>query len=166
MGLDMSLYRQKRNRGKLSARIRWNEATEVAYWRKANAIHKWFVDNIQDHQDDCGEYIVPREKLVELLETVEEVLDSTYLAKGKVRNGWRFIKIFGKLVKKYNYEDGKVVKRARIAKKLLPTSEGFFFGSTDYNESYYRDLKYTRDVLREILHEYNDKEVIIYSSSW
>ncbi len=27
---------------------------EVAYWRKANAIHKWFVENVQDGQDDCA----------------------------------------------------------------------------------------------------------------
>lgn len=26
---------------------------EVGYWRKANAIHKWFVDNVQDGEDDC-----------------------------------------------------------------------------------------------------------------
>ena len=28
-------------------------AEEVAYWRKANAIHQWFVDNVQDGEDDC-----------------------------------------------------------------------------------------------------------------
>ena len=26
---------------------------EVAYWRKANAIHSWFVDNVQNGTDDC-----------------------------------------------------------------------------------------------------------------
>ena len=26
---------------------------EVAYWRKANAIHRWFVKNVQDGEDDC-----------------------------------------------------------------------------------------------------------------
>jgi len=29
---------------------------EFLYWRKANHIHKWFVDNIQDGNDDCGRY--------------------------------------------------------------------------------------------------------------
>ena len=28
-------------------------ADEVAYWRKANAIHAWFVENVQDGEDDC-----------------------------------------------------------------------------------------------------------------
>jgi hypothetical protein len=41
---------------------------EVAYWRKVNAVHQWFVDNVQDGEDDCHEYGVPREKLQELLD--------------------------------------------------------------------------------------------------
>lgn len=32
--------------------------TEIAYWRKANHIHKWFVDNVQYGVDDCGTYEV------------------------------------------------------------------------------------------------------------
>jgi hypothetical protein len=27
--------------------------TTVAYWRKANAIHSWFVQNVQDGVDEC-----------------------------------------------------------------------------------------------------------------
>jgi hypothetical protein len=38
----------------------------VGYWRKANAIHGWFVKNVQDGVDDCRPYFVPREKLMEL----------------------------------------------------------------------------------------------------
>lgn len=40
----------------------------VAYWRKANQIHGWFVDNVQRGEDDCGEYFVSKEQLTELLE--------------------------------------------------------------------------------------------------
>ena len=40
---------------------------DIAYWRKANQIHKWFVDNIQDGNDDCGNYIVTKEQLERLL---------------------------------------------------------------------------------------------------
>jgi len=36
------------------------------YWRKANAIHKWFVDNCQDGTDDCRASQVGREQLIEL----------------------------------------------------------------------------------------------------
>lgn len=33
----------------------------VAYWRKANQIHDWFVKNVQDGIDECQEAYVPRE---------------------------------------------------------------------------------------------------------
>ena len=38
----------------------------VGYWRKANAIHGWFVNELADGVDECQEIRVPREKLVEL----------------------------------------------------------------------------------------------------
>ncbi len=47
---------------------------EVMYWRKSNAIHKWFVDNVQNGKDDCGDYEVSREDLQKLLAVIEEVL--------------------------------------------------------------------------------------------
>ena len=46
----------------------------VAYWRKANAIHGWFVRELQDGKDDCDKYFVPLEKLKELVATCESVL--------------------------------------------------------------------------------------------
>ena len=45
----------------------------VGYWRKFNALHKWFVDNIQDEEDDCGEYWIPEEKLKQLLTILEKI---------------------------------------------------------------------------------------------
>lgn len=52
MGLDMYLTDSNGN--------------EVGYWRKANAIHGWFVDTVQNGVDDCGKYEVTYEQLVEL----------------------------------------------------------------------------------------------------
>jgi hypothetical protein len=40
---------------------------DAMYWRKANAIHAWFVKNCQDGTDDCGEYYVSREQLKALM---------------------------------------------------------------------------------------------------
>lgn len=54
----------------------------VGYWRKANAIHAWFVKNVQDGKDDCGYYYVSREKLVELLAEVEFVLEGEKAEQG------------------------------------------------------------------------------------
>jgi hypothetical protein len=46
----------------------------VAYWRKANHIHKWFVDHVQKGVDDCREYSVSRDQLQLLVDTCKLVL--------------------------------------------------------------------------------------------
>jgi hypothetical protein len=48
---------------------------EAMYWRKANAIHYWFVQNIQSGADDCREYLVTRDNLRSLLRVCESVLE-------------------------------------------------------------------------------------------
>jgi len=53
---------------------------QVAYWRKANQIHKWFVDNVQDGEDNCREYSVDREQLQKLLDTCYKVKADASLA--------------------------------------------------------------------------------------
>lgn len=39
----------------------------VGYWRKANAIHGWIVENCADGVDECQDIYIPREKAQELL---------------------------------------------------------------------------------------------------
>lgn len=53
---------------------------ETGYWRKANQIHKWFVDNVQEGNDDCKEYFVPEEKLKKLLTLCKLVKDNPKMA--------------------------------------------------------------------------------------
>ncbi len=57
-----------------------NISLPVGYWRKANAIHDWFVKNVQKGEDDCGDYYVSSEQLMELKETCEKVIDDISLA--------------------------------------------------------------------------------------
>ena len=45
-----------------------------AYWRKANQIHSWFVREVQNGNDNCGEYYVSQEQLRELLDLVKRTL--------------------------------------------------------------------------------------------
>ena len=45
----------------------------VAYWRKANAIHKWFCD-LDGGRDECQDILVPRDKLIELRELCLSVI--------------------------------------------------------------------------------------------
>ena len=47
---------------------------EIGYWRKANAIHKWFVENVQDGENNCGYYEVEREQLKKLREEIKKKL--------------------------------------------------------------------------------------------
>ena len=48
---------------------------DAMYWRKANAIHGWFVEKCQDGRDECQETYIPREKLVELRDLCQSILN-------------------------------------------------------------------------------------------
>ena len=52
----------------------------VGYWRKANHIHAWFVQNVQNGEDDCGRYYVSEEQLRELLAECEKIKNNKDLA--------------------------------------------------------------------------------------
>lgn len=96
-----------------------------AYWRKANQIHNWFVENVQDGKDDCGDYYVSRSQLEELRELCQRVLASTRLVPGEIYAGTTYsnenpegdIKI----------EEGQVLGSPQLAAELLPPRSGFFF---------------------------------------
>ena len=47
---------------------------QVGYWRKANHVHKWFVDHVQGGEDECRPHSVSREDLERLREVCNEVL--------------------------------------------------------------------------------------------
>ena len=47
---------------------------EIAYWRKSNHIHAWFVKNVQGDEDDCGEYPVSANHLKQLLAVLKAAL--------------------------------------------------------------------------------------------
>lgn len=118
---------------------------EVAYWRKANAIHEWFIQNCNEGNDQCVDIWVDRTKLQELYDTCVLVRDSIVLVKARLKNGYTMDEN-GK--KKYNYIDGKKIKDSSVAEDLLPTQSGFFFGGTDYDEFYLEDINHTIEVLK------------------
>lgn len=98
---------------------------EVAYWRKANAVHKWFVDNVQDGIDDCQRHRpVTKDDLLKLKELCDEVLKDHSLAE-------KLLPIFpGFFFGSLDYdEDGyfaKIEYTAEICKKLAD-DDGFDF---------------------------------------
>ena len=111
----------------------------VAYWRKANAIHGWFVRELANGVDECQSILVTRENLVTLREKADAML--------RVPANFR----------------------ANVAEKSgLPTTGGFFFGSYDYDEWYMEDMKNTVSQLDKILESvpadrWTD---FIYRASW
>jgi hypothetical protein len=137
--------------------------TTVAYWRKANAIHQWFVDNIQDEVDNCESYYVEDSDLRVLMGLCERVIDSSRLVDAKVVNGQSMVD--GEWVD--NIVDGKTIANHAVAEDLLPVSEGFFFGGTAYGEWYLEDIVSTLAQLSLVLEnkasEFNHFE---YQSSW
>lgn len=150
MGLDMFLYKVKRE--------------EVAYWRKANAIHAWFEEHLAEGEiENCRDYYVSKEDLILLRDTCQRILNSCTLVNGKVQNGSRLVK--GELVP--IYEEGLVLKDTSLAEELLPTQSGFFFGSTAYDQYYIEDLKDTVEQINKILEEVDfDKSEIVYHAWW
>jgi len=59
----------------------------------------------------------------------------------------------------------KVLADNSLADELLPTSDGFFFGSTDYGEWYIAGLTYTADTIDRLFTMPDDWD-FEYSSSW
>ncbi len=137
--------------------------TEVGYWRKANAIHQWFVDSVQGGVDNCEYYEVSKEKLEELLETCIKVRDCSKLVKGLVKNGERFEN--GKWIPVM--EEGECIEDPSVAEELLPTTSGFFFGSTEYDQWYLEDITDTIDIVTKVIETVDfDREMVVYSASW
>lgn len=102
----------------------------VGYWRKANAIHKWFVENVQDGEDDCEFHRpVTKDDLEALFELCREVLADNSKANELLPNTSGFF--FGS--QQYDvwyFEDIK--KTAELCKQLI---DGFDFENYDL---YYR----------------------------
>ena len=139
--------------------------TEAMYWRKANSIHAWFVENVQGGKDECQESWVSHEKLAELNSIIKRVLESTKLIDGEVATSYSFKEVDGEQKMVPNLEPGKVLEDTSVAEELLPTSSGFFFGSTEYDQWYWEDLQRTHQELTKLLKGSPHGE-FYYQASW
>lgn len=160
MGLDMYLIK-KRKKDELN----FENTSELIYWRKANEIHKYFIDKCANGEDTGDMYPVSKDQLEELKDICEEVLKKSIIKTGQIENGQRFNKDTGKWDP--IYQEGKYIENPEVAESLLPRESGFFFGSTNYDEWYIEDLKYTSEKIKEILESFNfDEEEILYHAWW
>lgn len=161
MGLDMYLNKRKyvgyaKNTEVEVTNIDWNNNVstkhyknvnhiiqEVGYWRKANQIHKWFVDNCCEGKDDCSPHYFEFEKLLELKELCQKVLDT---------------------MNSEHLTDGE---KAEVCEELLPTCQGFFFGTYGYDEWYKEDLKHTIQIIEDVEKDFDeDYDNLYYEASW
>ena len=140
---------------------------ECHYWRKANAIHNFFVENVQDGNDDCGTYNVPKsaiEDLAERCDLVLQLLDRSPKKEVQYVCGYERNKN-GETVELFDtmsvYEVGDEIQ------DLLPTQGGFFFGSTEYGDWYRNDILDTKELCDDLLLTMDwKKETLTYASSW
>jgi hypothetical protein len=132
---------------------------EVGYWRKANHIHQWFVQNVQGGKDECQESWVDPEKLKELRGICQTIVD--YFDKSVT--GTREVKAtFGDDWTENVYDIDE-----KILSELLPTASGFFFGGTAYDHWYYEDTKATIKIIDDALEGIEDFSFdIFYEASW
>lgn len=133
----------------------------AGYWRKANQIHNWFVQNVQNGVDDCGSYSVSHEQLQQLLDTVNDILSKVKLVDGVLNTGI----CLSNGVETRLTQPGKVVANPEVCASL-PTVSGCFFGGTDYDQMYVQDLKDTKQILTNALDKKYQFDDYKYQSSW
>jgi hypothetical protein len=101
----------------------------VGYWRKANQIHKWFVDNIQEGNDNCGDYYVSRDSLQALRALCQQVVDFRYLATDKLPPAQGFF--FGNdKIDEYYFQDLEATIKIIDDALTLPDSWEFEYTSS------------------------------------
>lgn len=161
MGLDMYLQRSKNPSKEAFADAYDNIDSGVIYWRKANAIHKFFCDNgslAKDGQEQVGYYYIDRQDLMKLLDFIHTITSD----KIKVEDiNYYDIEKGGNVTETVEYK-----LNITAAQELLPSTSGFFFGSTDYDYWYFRDLQRTADLIKRELTDHPSHETWFYYASW
>jgi len=102
---------------------------EAGYWRKANQIHRWFVENVQNGVDNCGDYYVGSEKLTELLELCKKVEADHSLADTLLPSASGFF-FGGTDYDEWYYND--ITNTIAILEEALEDEQGDFYYSSSW----------------------------------
>ena len=157
---------------------------EIAYWRKANAVHAWFVNTVQDGVDGCqlsppilSEHLTElRDRALLVLASRPEI--SRRPPKRVRRNSELTINTLKALVQDprspFGERQAAAIALAKntfpfpvVAELLLPPQGGFFFGSTDIDSYYYEDLQDTVQQINQVLESTDfTTQVVFYHASW
>jgi len=161
MGLDMYLQRSKDMSKEAFADAYEDINSGVIYWRKANAIHKFFCENgtlAKDGAEGVGYYYIDRQDLMNLLDRIHTILsDKIKIEKISYFNIDKGINVDETVEYKLNIT---------AAEELHPTQSGFIFGDTSYKYWYSRDLKRTADLIKRELKDNPSQETWFYYASW
>ena len=118
---------------------------ELMYWRKANQIHNWFVQNCQNGVDDCGRYAITVNDLMKLKELCEKILTMT-----ENRKEMRYTSYTATEKEEVDIPY-LTLEGVEYAIEHLPSRSGFFFGSTEYDDWYVWGLKNTVEQINDTL---------------
>lgn len=100
---------------------------ELGYWRKANQIHNFFVENCQEGIDDCKESYVSKENIKDLLNRCNKILENPKLGKELLPTVEGFF--FGNNVyDQYYLEDIKYTKE--LMEECLLSSKEIYYQSS------------------------------------
>lgn len=117
---------------------RFYYAEEDAYFRKVNCIYRYFQPKLDE---ECA--FVTKADLEDIIERCDKILKGLDLRKEIPHS------------------------KIDLAMELLPTQDGFFFGSTNYDKWYFADLKDVRRQMKKLLRGFDeDTDVIYVVMSW
>ena len=111
---------------------------QVAYWRKFNALHGWFINECAAGVDECQNINVEEDKMKELLETLKEVSSNFDKAEELLPPVQGFF-FGGDEIDEYYKED--VNSTIKIIEELLEEHEqskehGLYSGDFEYRASW------------------------------
>ena len=154
---------------------------QIGYWRKANAIHGWFVRELAEGRDDCQRISVAREDLINLrndcvnvLAMRGEAVPTTTTNVYEMKDVGDSEDIVSQMMSAMKSESAKSRKVIAIDDKVrqdsidrLEPTEGFFFGGTEKDDWYYEQLEYTIDTINSMLANDSDMDYeYYYRASW
>lgn len=151
----------------------------VGYWRKANHIHNWFVENIQDGNDNCDDYYVTMEDLGKLYDTCMDILKKldgrTFTIKDDCREEYenhakanecepentvtfdinKLKDFYGADLYMYarnlDGDDEEIDKLIDFCNDNLPHRNGCFFGGQGFDWWYFHDIIKTVIIINKVM---------------
>lgn len=124
-------------------------AEEIGYFRKVNFLVSFF-----NYEDNCSLQPIDYEDVETLKERCEKILDAY-----KESEEWRNRED----ASDYDFEDEPWED---VAEAYLPTQEGFFFGSTEYDEYYISDVREVKEWCDRVLADTNKEEDVLIMDCW